>query len=665
MITNVLQKEKKIISELLTDMLETVKNLEFLNIPDDSISKEFKERWNLKLEKFLSNIEHYKENEYPIVVLGRWNSGKSTMINAILGEDILPSANREMTSILTKVSYSDEPNVIAQFHNGEHQIVSLSEIEEHISYRGSKYSNELKQIDIQLNNQLLKSGICILDTPGVGSINELNNTITFDIIPKADSILLTFSASDVGGDANLELVEQVFRLNYDNLRNVVLIITKCDTLNENELSEAIESLKELVRVTQEKLGVILEGHVQICMISSYMELKYRQYLNNKISKEQLLKDNKLRISNINEIELLHNNSKFDEFYKILDKSILSSGNKKNVTNNLFLMSHNILGQLVKDYEKTNGCLNMLNIKSQTEIKQLLQERVNIEKKIQDAGNIKIERFNQRIMELRYGSKYNIQKSREVINNICNELCKIIEGTSYRAVSKNNFEMLNNEVYSISIRLVTDWVKEIKEELDEELKKTVTQIEEIIEENNKEMDNIFENDDEVSVSIKDIRIKKDSSFANFMVSAASGVPIGAGLFAVGNVILPGIGGIIGGITGSLLGLAASMIRLSGSQKTKENLKEKLRDCLYEKMDEPQQVLNELCLKYTKSIKSLRIYLEMSLEQTIKEKELFTQNYEENQKKHEEYKRKLKNDINAIGNLMFKINRTFPSVIDNYL
>ena len=57
--------------------------------------------------------------------------------------------------------------------------------------------------------------------------------------------------------------------------------------------------------------------------------------------------------------------------------------------------------------------------------------------------------------------------------------------------------------------------------------------------------------------------------------------------------------------------------------------------------------------------------MSLEQTIKEKELFTQNYEENQKKHEEYKRKLKNDINAIGNLMFKINRTFPSVIDNYL
>ena len=38
----------------------------------------------------------------------------------------------------------------------------------------------------------------------------------------------------------------------------------------------------------------------------------------------------------------------------------------------------------------------------------------------------------------------------------------------------------------------------------------------------------------------------------------------------------------------------------------------------KMDEPQQVLNELCLKYTKSIKSLRIYLEMSLEQTIKRK-----------------------------------------------
>ena len=94
MITDVLQEEKEKVSELLAEISNTIDKLQFLNMPNYKVSEDLKKRWDLKLKKFFADIDNYQKNEFPVVVLGRWNSGKSTLINAILGEEILPSANK-------------------------------------------------------------------------------------------------------------------------------------------------------------------------------------------------------------------------------------------------------------------------------------------------------------------------------------------------------------------------------------------------------------------------------------------------------------------------------------------------------------------------------------------------------------------------------------------
>ena len=140
MITDVLQEEKEKVSELLAEISNTIDKLQFMNMPNYKVSEDLKKRWDLKLKKFFADIDNYQKNEFPVVVLGRWNSGKSTLINAILGEEILPSANKEMTSILTKIYYGEGKEVIIQFDEGKYQTIQRMEMKDYINFRGNKYS---------------------------------------------------------------------------------------------------------------------------------------------------------------------------------------------------------------------------------------------------------------------------------------------------------------------------------------------------------------------------------------------------------------------------------------------------------------------------------------------------------------------------------------------
>lgn len=164
MISEILQEEKNKVLQILAEVSETIEKLQFMKIPNYNISMDFKRKWDLHLRKFFADIDNYQKNEFPIVVLGRWNSGKSTLINAILGEELLPSANKEMTSILTKIYYGNSKEVIAQIEEGEYQSIPLSELKDYVNFRGNKYSESLKQIDIITDSSFLKSGISIIDT---------------------------------------------------------------------------------------------------------------------------------------------------------------------------------------------------------------------------------------------------------------------------------------------------------------------------------------------------------------------------------------------------------------------------------------------------------------------------------------------------------------------
>lgn len=195
-----LQEEKSDIIRLVQCISDSISSLKFFNMDNCKLSEEFKKRWKVTLIKFFSDLNNYQNNMFPIVVLGRWNSGKSTLINAVIGKEVLPSANREMTSILTNIIYGQKENCTVVYSNDNKIHANISDLKDFISFRGVNYCKDIKQIDISVGSSELRNGTCFIDTPGLSSINELNNKIAYEIIPCATSVILTISGLDVGGE---------------------------------------------------------------------------------------------------------------------------------------------------------------------------------------------------------------------------------------------------------------------------------------------------------------------------------------------------------------------------------------------------------------------------------------------------------------------------------
>lgn len=661
MITNDLNQEKIGIYQLLCEILDKMEGLQFLNLLDHEISIEFRKRWETKIDEIMVDIKNYIRNEFPIVVLGRWNSGKSTLINAILGEELLPSANKEMTSILTKVCYARKKHAVIHYKKGDSKIIQIKEIEKYISFRGSKYSDNIKQIDIGFNSSLFQSGLYILDTPGLNSINELNNDISFNVIPRVHTIILTFSGLDVGGQDNLDLIERVFRLNYNNLYNIVFVITKKDILNKKQIKEAQESLKELIRIAQNRVRTVKQCDINICMVSSYLELKYQQYQKHIISENELLSDLNLGLSNVDHLELIHQKSNFDNFYEILNKSILSSQNKKNRTYRLYIMIQGILTELLEDYNNTYNKIVRYENSSIEQFSDLLQHKVTVERIINKDCKEKLAKFRNRLCALEFNDDYAKQHINEVINNTYKELHDYIDETPYEVIFKDEFKELNQQISIISTKMSIDWMKNIKDEFDSEWNEIIADIALILEKKHKEIyDEFGENDvKEIKIVLNNKQIKINAAITNIVISVTSSVSVGAGLFTIGNGLLPGIGGIVGTIAGALIGYAA--IKFHTPEEKKEDLKKTLYKYLFKNQKIYIDALKELYLQYEDKISQLENYLNDSLEKAIQDKKTFLDNHYNARIKDEEVKKQLTVDMETIKTLIPKVNFAFSPYI----
>ena len=187
--------------------------------------------------KIDAEIQKLTEERFHLVALGQFKRGKTTLINAILGESLLPVAVVPLTSVLTLIRYGQEIFVEVVFQDHKRLTIHTSDLEDYVTERGNpKNEKHVRYVEIHYPSGFLHGGIILIDTPGIGSLFLHNTATTYDFIPDIDAAIFLLSADLPMTQAEYQFLEEV--RNY--VDKIFFVLNKIDILTPEELTEAVE-----------------------------------------------------------------------------------------------------------------------------------------------------------------------------------------------------------------------------------------------------------------------------------------------------------------------------------------------------------------------------------------------------------------------------------------
>jgi small GTP-binding protein len=185
-------------------------------------------------------VKKLDEDRFHLVVVGEFNHGKSTFVNALLGESALPVGVTPTTAQIHHLRYAEHPEAAVVYSSGRRESIPFEDARKFAV--GGPAHEEVDYLEIGYPAPILRERILLVDTPGVNDLSLQRADITYSYIPRSDAVLFLLDAGQI-----LKESERVF-LNDKLLKasrdKIVFVITKWDILNADEKKEALAYAKE-------------------------------------------------------------------------------------------------------------------------------------------------------------------------------------------------------------------------------------------------------------------------------------------------------------------------------------------------------------------------------------------------------------------------------------
>ena len=195
----------------------------------------------LKADLDETRIPKLREGRFNLVVLGEFNHGKSTFVNALLGAAVLPTGITPTTATINHIVWGEKPAARAVMEDGSERKITVKALEEWVTVEGDNIAG-VKFVEVAYPSELLREQVTLVDTPGVNDLNEQRAEITYGYVPRADAVVFLLDAGQILKQSEREFLQQrVLERSRDKL---VFVIAKIDQLTDEEAVTATAYARE-------------------------------------------------------------------------------------------------------------------------------------------------------------------------------------------------------------------------------------------------------------------------------------------------------------------------------------------------------------------------------------------------------------------------------------
>lgn len=194
-------------------------------------------------EKLTELQQDIKNDFFVVVVLGEFKRGKSTFINALIGNDLLPTDVLPETATINALIYNEKPEleIIMQDGSVERGQVERSFLERFSAKNQTDECSKIKYLKIGYPFKLLNNNVVIVDTPGVSDLNEQRCDVTYNFIPKANAVLFMLDANSPLKKSEIDFIEE--KLLAQGIDNIIFLVNKYDNIDDEEDEDFWENLQ--------------------------------------------------------------------------------------------------------------------------------------------------------------------------------------------------------------------------------------------------------------------------------------------------------------------------------------------------------------------------------------------------------------------------------------
>ena len=183
-------------------------------------------------------------NGIDVAVFGRFKAGKSSFLNHLTGQAVLPIGVVPLTAVITRLRYGPDERTEVRFLDGRVETVPVKDIGLFVGENENPGNRkQVAAVEVELPELKPFASLQFVDTPGLGSAFAHNTEVALNWLPNVGAAVVAVSSDAPLSERDLALLDELRQ----HTPKIVLLLTKADLLTETQRAEVLSFVTQQLR----------------------------------------------------------------------------------------------------------------------------------------------------------------------------------------------------------------------------------------------------------------------------------------------------------------------------------------------------------------------------------------------------------------------------------